>query len=52
MEHTQPEPQDKRWKQWLKRVGIGGLIFFTVKGFVWLAIFYFGADMLEGCASK
>lgn len=43
---------DSKFKLWFKRVGIGGLIFFTVKGLVWLAIFYFGADALEGCSAK
>ncbi len=53
MEH-QPQNQknNSKLRRWFKRVGIGGLIFFTVKGLVWLAIFYFGADALEGCVSK
>ncbi len=38
-----------RIPRWLKRMGWAGFIFFTVKGFVWLAIFYFGADALVGC---
>lgn len=51
---NQPEQSrnESKFKLWLKRVGVGGLIFFTVKGLVWLAIFYFGADALEGCAAK
>lgn len=44
--------KDSKFNKWFKRVGIGGLIFFTAKGLVWLAIFYFGADALEGCAAK
>jgi hypothetical protein len=26
--------------QWLKRIGIGGFIFFLVKGLLWLAFFF------------
>ena len=46
--------QDKnsKLKLWFKRVGWAGLAFFTIKGLVWLAIFYFGAEALDGCASK
>ncbi|QOR74910.1 hypothetical protein [Cruoricaptor ignavus] len=36
-------------KTWLKRVGIGGLVFFTVKGLAWLAVFYLGAEGLRSC---
>lgn len=36
-------------KQWLKKVGWIGLLFFTVKGIVWLVIFYFGVEILEKC---
>ncbi|MDY3350984.1 hypothetical protein PG357_03180 [Riemerella anatipestifer] len=43
---------DSKFKKWLKRVGWGGLIFFTVKGVVWLAVFYFGADALKGCVNN
>ena len=53
MENRQPGNNgSSKFKLWFKRVGIGGLIFFTVKGLVWLAIFYFGADALEGCINK
>lgn len=41
-----------KFKKWLKRVGIGGLVFFTVKGLIWLLIFYFGADALNACLAK
>jgi len=38
------------WKKWLKRFGIGGLIFFTVKGCIWLSIILFGSSwLLNGC---
>lgn len=53
--NTSPEANpehNSKFKKWFKRVGVGGLIFFTVKGLVWLVIFYFGADALEGCISK
>lgn len=53
MENPSKKSTDQsKFKLLLKRVGVGGLLFFTVKGLVWLAIFYFGADALEGCATK
>lgn len=36
-------------KSWFKKLGIAGVIFFTLKGLVWLAVIYFGADALNGC---
>ncbi|WP_168186910.1 hypothetical protein [Elizabethkingia sp. JS20170427COW] len=41
--------EPSKFMKWFKRVGWAGLIFFTVKGLVWLAIFYFGADALQSC---
>lgn len=32
--------QNKR-QMWLKRVGIGGFLFFFIKGLVWLGVFAF-----------
>lgn len=29
------------WKRWVKRFGIGGLIFFTVKGIITSTLIYF-----------
>lgn len=51
MEKHNPEDgnMNLKLKKWFKRVGIGGLIFFTVKGIAWLFVFYFGAEMLQGC---
>lgn len=45
---TENQPKSK-FKKWFKRVGWAGLAFFTIKGLVWLAIFYFGADAVKGC---
>lgn len=30
----------ERMMKWLKRIGIGGFLFFLVKGLIWLVIFY------------
>ncbi|WBV57332.1 hypothetical protein PFY10_02610 [Chryseobacterium daecheongense] len=30
-----------KWKQWVKRFGIGGIIFFTVKGIITSTLIYF-----------
>lgn len=27
------------WKRWLRKIGIGGFLFFFVKGLVWIAVF-------------
>ena len=38
------EPIDSKkskWKQWVKRFGIGGIIFFTVKGTITSMLIYF-----------
>ncbi|MCB4235103.1 MULTISPECIES: hypothetical protein [Chryseobacterium group] len=53
MENQQPENNNNsKFKTWFKRVGIGGLIFFTVKGIAWLFVFYFGAEMFQDCSGK
>ncbi len=38
-----------RMVRWLKRIGVGGFIFFTVKGLIWLAVFYGGFRFI-GCS--
>ena len=53
MENQQPGSRgSSKMKMWFKWVGIGGLIFFTLKGIVWLFVFYFGAEMFQECTSK
>lgn len=53
MENQQPcGSGNSKMKLWFKRVGIGGLIFFTLKGIAWLFIFYFGAEMFQECSAK
>jgi len=44
MEDQAPVTEDKklpRWKSLLKKFGIGGIIFFTVKGIISSALIYF-----------
>jgi hypothetical protein len=36
-----------RFKLWMKRVGVAGFVFFLVKGLVWIAIFFFGAEAIK-----
>ena len=38
----------KSLKKWLQGLGLGAIVFFTLKGFVWLAIFL-GLGSLIGC---
>ncbi|MCW5923278.1 MAG: hypothetical protein KIS77_13110 [Saprospiraceae bacterium] len=45
--NTLPNPENpllnmekKDWKTWLRRLGVGGFLFFFIKGLVWLAIFF------------
>ncbi|MDH6253668.1 hypothetical protein M2347_003395 [Chryseobacterium sp. H1D6B] len=47
MENSQEN--NSKFKKWFKRVGWAGFAFFTIKGLVWLVIFYFGADTLQSC---
>ena len=35
-------------KNWLKRLGVLGFLFFLIKGMVWLFVFYFGFKF-SGC---
>jgi len=52
MTKMQRSEKDSKLKKWFKRVGIIGVIFFTVKGIAWLFIFYFGAELFQDCSSK
>lgn len=53
MENQIPENKNNsKMKAWFKRVGIAGLIFFTLKGITWLFVFYFGAEMFQECSGK
>ena len=53
MENKQPENvKNSKMKMWFKRVGIGGLLFFTLKGIAWLFVFYFGAELFQDCSGK
>ncbi len=31
---------DDKFKLWLKRVGVGGFLFFLIKGLVWCYVLY------------
>lgn len=56
MNNQPQDPMDKenrsKFQKWFKRVGIGGLIFFTLKGIAWLFVFYFGAEFFQDCSGK
>ena len=42
-EHTQPRetsPTGGRVRQWLRRLGLVGFVFFTAKGLLWLIVPY------------
>ena len=49
MEEDPKNSKNDKLKFWFKKVGIAGLIFFTIKGLLWLAVIYFGADFLNRC---
>ena len=38
---TLAEEKSSIWKRWIKRFGVGGLIFFTVKGLITSTLIYF-----------
>ncbi|MFT6210494.1 MAG: hypothetical protein ACJATE_001115 [Bacteroidia bacterium] len=33
-------------KNWFKRIGLAGFLFFLIKGLIWLAVFYGMLDFL------
>jgi hypothetical protein len=38
-------------KSWLRRLGWIGIVFFLIKGFFWLALFFFaGNETLKSCS--
>ncbi len=49
MENSQDNNNNSKFMKWFKRVGWAGFAFFTIKGLIWLVIFYFGADTLQSC---
>ena len=49
---TTSEVQKSTWKKWVAKFGIGGLIFFTIKGIISTSLIYFlGKNFLEVIAS-
>lgn len=42
--------KNTKFKKWIKKIGWGGIAFFTIKGFAWLIAFYYGVDLLKGCS--
>ena len=46
---TRMKPMSAKFKFWLKRIGIIGFLFFLLKGIMWLAVIWFGIDLLGGC---
>lgn len=32
--------EKKNWKDWLRKIGVAGFLFFLIKGLIWLAIFF------------
>jgi hypothetical protein len=49
MQETEKKPGT--FNKWLKRFGVAGFLFFTIKGLIWLALIiaatYFGYDFLK-----
>lgn len=40
--------EDKKWKQRLRRLGLAGILFFTIKGILTLTL---GAWLLKSCGA-
>ena len=36
---------DNKFKEWVKRLGTIGFMFFLLKGLAWIAVFYFGVKL-------
>jgi len=32
--------EKKNWKDWLRKIGVAGFLFFLIKGLIWLAVFF------------
>ena len=47
-----PEGEPSKLKKWFKRVGVAGLLFFTLKGIAWLFIFYYGGELFRDCSGQ
>ncbi|MEI6507931.1 MAG: hypothetical protein WCO54_05560 [Bacteroidota bacterium] len=55
LEQTQEKPLEcpvthksrNRITIWMKRIGVLGFFFFLIKGLIWLALFYFGFDIVK-----
>ncbi len=43
---------DNKFKNWIKKIGIAGFLFFLVKGLVWLFIFYGLGTGIKGCGES
>jgi len=41
-----------KFKDWIKKIGIAGFLFFLVKGLVWLFIFYGLGTGIKGCGES
>lgn len=37
---AEKKTEDNQKLKWLKRFGVGGFLFFFIKGLIWLAIFF------------
>ncbi|MGC4059100.1 MAG: hypothetical protein QM743_13435 [Chitinophagaceae bacterium] len=49
---SQPGPEKPaNKKNWLRRLGILGFLFFLLKGIAWLFVFYYGVKF-SGCRSE
>jgi hypothetical protein len=38
MSRKEETEEPSRWRLWLKKMGVAGFVFFTVKGLLWLAV--------------
>ncbi len=41
-----------KFKDWIKKIGIAGFLFFLIKGLVWLFIFYGLGTGIKGCGAE
>lgn len=49
MENKKNPEKDNRLRKLIKKFGVAGFIFFSLKGIAWLFIFYFGAEIFQSC---
>ena len=44
---SDPKANTSKFGLWFKRIGIAGFLFFFIKGLIWIAVLYGGAELFR-----